>query len=437
MDDLPTTAAAQSAYRCPGQAYTIDRAVHLTRLSAFYPACVRCEHRHDTGGLSPVQLRNRAQVESRVPGGPRLTSEAIAGDAAGDVDTELIARLAGSLAAGLWTDRAAASGPPRVLVGTDGHWATADFVPAACRGLQLSGCSALEVGAVTAPALACAAGRLRADAAMWIGHRDGRPHALQVKLWQSAGRPSSSPGRLDAVYEQQTSPYVRARRSGGASGRVDAEAIYLPSLAGMFHGLRPLAFVVDTACRPWLRYWQRLAAESACRLLSPATVPIAAGSASGDESHRRARLDVVAATVMAEGAHFGIWIDGDGESCHLIDERGTAVPCGRLLLLLAGHLCPRQTEPAIVLEPECDAELVAQLEQIGARVHRSGPTREQIAERMESTAAVAGGGASGRYWFGGAPPAPDALACLSLLVRILSQSDRPLSEVLDAGPLGV
>ena len=43
-----------------------------------------------------------------------------------------------------------------------------------------------------------------------------------------------------------------------------------------------------------------------------------------------------------------------------------------------------------------------------------------------------GGGASGTFWFAGPPAAPDALLATCLLLTILSQSDRPLSEVLDA-----
>jgi hypothetical protein len=40
-----------------------------------------------------------------------------------------------------------------------------------------------------------------------------------------------------------------------------------------------------------------------------------------------------------------------------------------------------------------------------------------------------GGGASGRFWFGGPAVAPDALHVLALLLNVLSRSDRPLSAV--------
>ena len=51
---------------------------------------------------------------------------------------------------------------------------------------------------------------------------------------------------------------------------------------------------------------------------------------------------------------------------------------------------------------------------------------------MRSSGAVVGGGPSGRFWYASSPPAPDALLTLSLLLAILSQSDRGISEVLAA-----
>jgi phosphomannomutase len=56
---------------------------------------------------------------------------------------------------------------------------------------------------------------------------------------------------------------------------------------------------------------------------------------------------------------------------------------------------------------------------------------------MEDERALVGGGPSGRFWYArSGHVSPDALVTLSLLLTILSQSDRPLSRVLDeaAGP---
>jgi phosphomannomutase len=437
MDDNTRAACSSpAAYRCPGQSYTIDRVVHLARLAAFYPACLRCEHRHDTGGLSPLQLRNWQQVERRAGDGPRPGGEGFLGATAGDVDRAVVGRMAGALAASLWRREESRTATPTVLVGTDGNWTTADFVPAACRALQLAGCRALEIGAVTSACLATAACHLRAEGALWVGNSSGAPHATNVKFWHAAGRPSSSPGRLDAVFDGYESTAVRPKRRGGRLQRFAAEEVYLPTLAGLFHGLRPLVFVLDTACHALVRYWRGLNVQSACRMIPLRSAGAASRPGAADRPPRARRVDAVACEVLAEGAHFGIWIDGDGEVCQLVDERGVRADACAVFMLLAGYACRQQPGAAIVLEPDAGAELQGALERIGARVFRADATRQAVCERMEATAAAAGGGPSGRYWFSGPPPVPDALLSLSLLISLLSQSDRPLSEVLDAARAG-
>jgi len=49
---------------------------------------------------------------------------------------------------------------------------------------------------------------------------------------------------------------------------------------------------------------------------------------------------------------------------------------------------------------------------------------------MREHGAMAGGGPSGRLWFGGEAPAADILKALALLLTIMSQSDRSLCEMV-------
>ncbi|MEX0675613.1 MAG: hypothetical protein WD063_00960 [Pirellulales bacterium] len=435
MDDQASRASGSPAvYRCPGQTYTIDRTVHMARLAAFYPGCLGCAHRHDAGGLSPLQLRQWSQLERHAPGGARLAGEGILGATSGDIDAAVVGRAAGALAASLWSRGKSAAATPTVLVGTDGNWTSADFVPAACRALQMAGCRALETGAVTSPCLAAAAHHLRAEAALWVGNSSGQPHATSIKLWHAGGRPSSSPGELDVAFGCYESPPVRPKRGGGRLQRFGAEEVYLPTLRGLFHGLRPLVFVLDTTCDALVRYWQGLNAQAACRMVQPARGLAESRAGAEDRPFISRRIDSVAREVLAEGAHFGMWIDGDGETCRLVDERGEQVDGEKFLVLVAGYVCREQPGAGVVLEPAAGIEPQRALGRLGARVSRADVTRQGMCERMESTGALVGGGASGRYWFSGPPPMPDALLSLSLLITILSRSDRPLSEVLDAAP---
>jgi len=435
--ELPTsqfTASADEAclnYLCPGEAIAIDRGTHLARLAAFYPPCRTCSHRSDVRELSVLQQRQWEELEARAQRAPQWTAEGFVGTLQGGITPSDVARIAEALAVVLQRKRAASPKSPTVLVASDGNWATIDFVAAACQALQLSGCRAVEVGAVSAPTLAMMAQRSATEAAVWLGNFDGEPHSLGVKLWTAAGCPASSPGDLDAIKYLHAAPAPRPRRRGGDWGRLDIDPAYLATLAPIFHALRPLRFVLDTRCKPLVRSWVELSLPTACEMLRPAQTAGASGAVDASQPASSQRMQLLSEEVLAAGAHFGMWIDGDGETCLLVDEWGKPVDGERLLLAFAAYLGASSPGATILLEPAASSELEQTLVALGLHPQRGGPTRQVMFEAMSSQSALLGGGASGRYWFAGPPVAADALLTLSLLLALVSQTDGSLSEVLD------
>lgn len=435
MDERPATLAVlREQFRCPGEAHDIDRATHLGRVASFFPACRQCAHRHDTAGLSSIEARRSDEVGRRQPAEPHFETEHFTGSAAAGFDAAVARRLAAALGIVVWRESAARRTAPVVVVGTDGHWSTAELFASACAALQWSGCRTVEAGAVTAPALVSVNLERAADAALWIGNDTGQPHCVSLKVWGRGGRPWSSPGKLDALADVWQAPVVDrpSRRSGGAERACAADA-YRPPLAAMFHGLRPLRFVLDTTCQPLLRSWGELSAMSACETIFGGTGGMSR-LATGSLMERR--LAVVADRVVSHAAHFGMWIDGDGETCLLVDELGRPVHAESLLLALAAYVCGRQPAPHVLLESAASGACERQLERLGAEVSRAPSTRQAMSEWFAERGAVLAGGPSGRVWFAARPPAPDALLALCFWLSVLSQSDRTASEVLDAARQG-
>jgi phosphoglucosamine mutase len=336
-----------------------------------------------------------------------------------------------ALGTAAWRSQSAAVRVPRVLLGADGHWSTADLVHAAGEALVWAGCQAVEVGAVTTSALAFGAQARGADAALWIGNATGRPHAISLCCF-GQNLPWSSPGELDAVRDLVMSSPQRPKRGGGGLERADLTAAYLAPLETWFHALRPLRFVVDTCCEPWLASMNSLAGGAACEVVR------AVGPDSGEtpplpvaETWLERRLRSISRRVVAGGAHFGLWVDGAGESVRLVDERGHSVDGQGLCRLLARHVCRERSGAVVVLEPAAHLDTRRALEALDASVVIGGETREATSRAIEESGATLAAGPSGRFWFAGHSPAPDALLATSLLLSILSQSDRPLSDVLD------
>jgi phosphomannomutase len=408
---LPAPGSEQ--YTCPGETHPIDRAVHLARLAGFYPACRRCAHRGDVQLLTDFERRAWAELERRGLPHSVWRDEGFDPGQATEIEPALVRRLARAIAYRLWQDHRGAAESPAVVIGFDGHWTTAESLTVACETLRLDGLKAIEAGATTGPALATLAHKASAHASMWIG-RSAAGSPLLMRFGGAGGRPWSRGGELDSLASLfEAGELGRARRAGGRAARLCADNEYIEPLGSLYHALRPLQFVLDTSSGPLIHFWRRLAADSACVALSPRA------EASSLDPSPRPTWDPqrLSRSVMGGKADFGIWIDGDGEACALLDEAGLPIEHGQLAAALVGYI--RQQNPAAVIVD------------VGQPAGSAAGTREAMCDQMLVAKANFGIGAKGQFWYGGEPPVCDALVTLTLVLKLLSQSDRPISRVLD------
>jgi phosphomannomutase len=437
MEDTRVTLDSP-AYRCPGETHDIDRGAHLARLAEFYSGCRTCLHRRDISLLSPAKQRQWAEVEHRPPPAARFAAEALEADAPNAIDANVTRRFSSALGIAAWRVRVAPTESPAILVGSDGHWAAADLVSAACESLQRSGCSTIETGAVTSASLTAAMCHLRADVAMWVGNALGIGHSMSLKAWGRGARPWSSPGELDLLRDWYESHPDRPERHAGRVLRTVVTPLYLGPLRTLLHGLRPLRLVLDTASQAITNYLKELIANSACELIVPGdsaahwiqTDPPPRPASEAGNSAMARRLTMLGRQVVERQAHFGVFISGDGEICRMVDERGVGVASDDLSLAMAGYICSQQPSATIVLHSAASAELHEAASRLGARTVTAAPTRQAMFETMEAAGAVFGCGPGGQFWFAGQPTTPDALLAVCALLALFSQSDRLVSHVL-------
>ncbi len=249
-----------------------------------------------------------------------------------------------------------------------------------------------------------------------VGNPGQEPHRVGMKFWAAGPRPLSAGGSLEPLVELVKAGVSRPARHFGAIRRLQADGPYLARMAQYYHAIRPLRVVVDSASKPLVGYLERLAATVACEIIPCRSV----------------RHDLPG-QVRADAAHFAVCIDGDGETCGVLDEQGREVPAERLLLS-AGcrNVGGDSSRRSVVLETGSSRTLIERLEGLGMRVAMSSPRRADMAAAMREHGALLGGGPSGRFWYADAGfPSPDALMTVTRLLVLLSRSDEPLSAVLD------
>lgn len=441
---------ATKEYRCPGESYPISRAVHLGRLAAYYPACRQCPHRDDTGTLSPRRVKRLVETRRRADAPPLFDDEGVAGVYLNELGPAEARDLAAAFGAWLLEQRSEAGDPPVAVIAGDGRPITPELVAAVGDGLRWSGCHVIDMGPASAPCVAMAVAQLDASGGVLVGNPRAQAHTTGLKFWGQGARPLSAGGDLDAIRQRFEDGIDRPTRSSGMLRRYQAEAHYLGWLEPFYHALRALRFVLDTPSPALPRYVEQLLRPVACQAVA-----------------RRGTPDRLAEQVRAEGAHFAAILDDDGQRCRLLDHHGRPVAMERLTPLLVECLlrwnsteesapaaystnagsgsrrrrASRDAETAsdradflVVLETATPDSILRAIRVQGGRVVTSDPRPAQMERTMRQHDALLGGGSSGRFWYRASQKhfSADALMTLTLLLQILSQSDRPLCEVLDS-----
>jgi len=399
----------------------------LGRLARFYPGCRQCAHRDDTGTLSAKQVSRLVETRPRAAPRSLFREEGAEGVYRNDLGPGAARDMAAALGVLLLHSplppgegQGEGASPPVVALAGDGRPLTAELVAAASEGLRWSGCHVIDIGPASAACLTFAIDYLQATGGILVGNPGAEPHTVGLKFWAPGPQPLSAGGPLEALEQCCRAGADRPTRAYGSLRRFQADVPFLDRLAPYYHALRPLRLVLDSACGPLVGYLEQLTGAMACEI-----IPC------------RVTREQLAGQVLADRAHFAARIEGDGETCLFLDEQGRPVPCERMLMLFARQLLAESPQGVFVLEHDTAPEVARAIETLDARVMRSGPRRAQMAATMREHRALLGGGPSGRFWYGAAPPLPDALMSVTLLLRILSQSDRRFSEVLDRqSPIG-
>ena len=438
---MPRQVHPDAEYCCPGQRAPISRAIHLGRLTRYYPGCRSCPQRHDTGSLSSRRVKRLDQPRPRVTPAMLFANEAVQGTYLNDLDPATAGAMGRALGVYLTRQLVPSGERPLVVIASDGRPAAPEMVAAAGDGLRWSGAKVIDIGSATAPCLAFAVRYLHASGGILVGNHPGRVQTVGLKFWTTGPCSKAADGPLEAIARIFRETPARPQRTSGSLTRYQAGVAYLGQISHLYHALRPLRFVLDTNSPPPADYVRRLIGPTACEF-----VP------------RRTEPDRLAEQVGAEDVHLGLRIDQDAERCLVFDERGRQVDAERLLLLLTRYLLKDPAGRTIVLEEETSHETARRLDSLGLKIVRGDSRRAEMHRLLRHGQAEFGGGPSGRFWYRlaqmpstpgpdqytsamvpnaavqrepSAHYAPDALLTLSHLLGLLSQSDRPLSAILD------
>ena len=427
------TVQEEPQFRCPGESHSISRSVHLSRLAAFYPPCRQCEHRHDTGQLTPQTVERIQQVEHRVPQPTLFNRDGVRGVFLNELTASEAGRIAGAFSALLW-ERAPLAGAspgeqrhgqparrgPTVVVGYDERPSSPVVFSSVTDTLRLMGCPVTDVGLVSRPCFAFAVDHVQAAGGIFVTGAGGDASWTGLDLVGEAATPLSRDTGLELVEQRLGAGLTRPTRRAAFQQNFQAVVPYETGLWKHFHALRPLRVVCAARPRPVRRTLRRLFARIPCELFE-----VPAEAAINAPVRPDVLLTRIGELVTKKRAHLGLLIDDDGVRCIFTDERGQRIESVRLSAFLANVIRSEQPHSKIVVEnpaAESFAQLTGMTELIGG-----GESLGRISLAMRKSGARFAGGNSDRYWFRESCPACDAILTLARVLQGLSRSDAPFS----------
>ncbi len=342
-----------------------------------------------------------------------------------------VGRTVGEVVARRLGARARRGSENEVLLGHDGRRSGPGLEAALARGLAASGFATRSTGLITTPGLA------------WLARGAGNPLAVMVsashnpaedngiKIFGARGEKLSDEVELEIERELALNAAPVER---GAAPVVDAALeerylAYLVEEVGAGLKLDGFPLVIDCANGGASRVAPRVFGRLGARVTTIGAEPDGENINRGVGATHPAALQ---AAVRSVGASIGIALDGDGDRCILVDEKGAVVHGDGVLTVMGRDAQARGKLPKsrIVATVMSNRGLHRALREVGVSVATVDVGDRNVVEALKREELALGGEQSGHIVFGGDHFfIGDGIYTALRVLRVMREARKSLSEL--------
>ncbi len=320
-------------------------------------------------------------------------------------------------------------GYDRVLVGRDNRKSSPRYRDLVVEALVDSGCQVVDIGTVVTPMFYFAARHLGIGAGLMItaSHNPGHYNGFKVLLGDAT------------IYGEEIQELRRMVERGesiaGAGGSleyVDITEAYIGMIKDKVRlGPKKLVIVVDCGNGTASLFAPRVFRELGCTVheLFCESDPDFPNHHPDPVKPENCR-DLIK-EVQRVGADIGLGFDGDGDRLGVVDAKGNIIWGDMLMILFWREILPKHPGAECIVEVKCSQSLIDEIKRLGGRplIYKTG--HSLIKAKMKEIGAVFTGEMSGHMFFADEYYGyDDALYAAARLLRILSHSDRTITEML-------
>lgn len=323
-------------------------------------------------------------------------------------------------------------GSNKVLVGRDNRLSSERLHKVLLEGLLDSGCHVIDIGLVVTPILYFAREHFQIDGGVMITGSHNPPEDNGFKL-------ACGPGTIYGEEIQRLKEMIISKEFSSGCGTLkvkNASTPYLEMLAKKI-GLGPRSLKVAVDCGNGTA---SLFAEKILRNWGCEVIPLYCESDGSFPNHhpdpvKTANLSALKKAVLEKGADLGVAYDGDADRIGVIDDQAQVIWGDKLMCLLWQEILAKHPGELAIVEVKCSQALVDEIKRLGGRPVFYKTGHSLIKAKMRETGAVFTGEMSGHMFFADEYYGyDDAFYAAGRLLRILSNTDKSLSQLLEKIP---
>jgi phosphomannomutase/phosphoglucomutase len=322
-------------------------------------------------------------------------------------------------------------GVKEVVLGRDGRLSGPALLDALTKGLTETGCYVINIGMIPTPVAYYATYELNTGTCIMItgSHNPPEYNGLKMMLAGETLYGETITDLRDIILKEQFAV------GKGSSKTVDLEDQYLKRITSDINIKHPMKIAIDCG--------NGVAGELAPKLFKQLGCEVTELFCDIDgnfpnhhpDPSKPENLKDIIKCIADNNLDLGLAFDGDGDRVGVIDNKGTVIWADRQMILYSRDVISRNPDALIIYDIKCSRLLPQEIEKAGGQSEMWKTGHSFIKARIKETGALLGGEMSGHIffkerWYG----FDDALYAGARMLEILSQEDKPASDIFDALP---
>jgi phosphomannomutase / phosphoglucomutase len=319
-----------------------------------------------------------------------------------------------------------------VVVGRDGRMSSPTLAEALSNGIVSTGCNVLDIGMVPTPVLYFVVQHTEGRTGVMItgSHNPSEYNGLKMMI-----KGETLAGARIQQIKQRIDKQAFSTGKGSIEQNSMFESEYIGTLSDDIQITRAMKIVMDCGNGVAGRIGPMLFKTLGCEVIELfCEVDGNFPNHHPDPSKPENLADLIK-SVKDNKADIGLAFDGDGDRLGVVDSKGNIIWPDRQMMLFAKDVLAGKPGSEIIYDVKCSRHLPDQIVKYGGRPLMWKTGHSFMKAKLKETGAKLAGEMSGHIffndrWFG----FDDALYAGARLLQILSEDDRPSSDVFASFP---